>query len=415
MSETPQTNDILLKFSDISFKPTTYYTCADCDETPKIIFNDKSEPEFQCIKGHKNPLSTNNTSEIFEKMTKENIDNLTCSKCSNSEISTAYYSTEDNKIFCEKCNADNDENLIPFEMKYSYCFKHNKEYQNYCYDHKINCCFLCSKEHKKCNLISLAVILPEDENLEQLKEELKNKKELIAIKEDEFKEYVIKITEQFNNWKINISASISLLETMINTYMKIQTNFNITQNINFLIKNNGLFDVNFEIERQKKYDEIDKNLLNEKEDFNENFNDNFYKNNLKEVEYFNPEKESKMKSKDKDYENISKEIEKVRKNIANKMDKIDGNDFENKIDSSYKKKNKEIMKQSIKQKIKDYNSNKTDSGTGNKFEEITGDKIELMRKHYNLKKEDFPDKLIYEKLQKANGNEKTAINLILSS
>ena len=73
---------------------------------------------------------------------------------------------------------------------------HNDNYTHYCNDCKINICIICEKEHKNHNKISLIDILPDENKLEENKNNLRN---IINKFKEDIKEIINKLNNIMNN------------------------------------------------------------------------------------------------------------------------------------------------------------------------------------------------------------------------
>ena len=119
----------------------------------------------------------------------------------NSYNNIFYICNKCNKYICPLCNSNHEKkhNSIEYDLKYFKCKLHNDTYIKYCNECKNNICILCEKEHKNHNLISLVDILPNEDKLEENKNNLRN---IINKFKNNIQDIINKLNEINNNIEI---------------------------------------------------------------------------------------------------------------------------------------------------------------------------------------------------------------------
>ena len=198
--------------------------CPKCKESIRMNIVDYKINLFECKNGHKIEKIL---LDKFEKT--QNIDGIQikCELCkeynkSNTHNNIFYRCYTCKMNICPLCQSNHDKmhKIINYDEKYYICNKHNENYNSYCEESKMNLCKLCD-EHKLHNIIYFEKIMPNKNDLIELKNSLKNEIHL------------------FNH---NIKLLINILEDVknkINIYYKINEEI-----INNFIDNNNL---NYEI------------------------------------------------------------------------------------------------------------------------------------------------------------------------
>ena len=298
--------------------------CPICGESIKIDIKDYKITLFECKNKH---IIDNILLDEFENT--QNIDNkkIKCEICKNNDKSNSY-----NKIFykCCKCeknicplcklNHDKTHKIINYDDILYICNKHYENYNSYCKKCKINLCTLCEKEHKSHEKISFGEIILNKEELDNKKNNLKNK---IFLFINEVK-IIINILKEVIN-KMNIYYKIN--EDIINNYNINNRNYEILYNLNKIKENNiekeleniinsdikNQFNNIFNIYRNMNFDEM--NIIYKvNEDDNEVniFDSLFVERNKNKCKIIYEGKEEELKEKMEIYKSwFSKKINKL--------------------------------------------------------------------------------------------------------
>ena len=209
-------------------KKSKYIICPKCKETASIDIKDY-KIKIVCKNGHifdyLSFLDFNKNQLIDES-------NIICDICKNNNKGNTYNNifyicNKCNKNICPLCNSTHDKKhiRIEYEQKYFKCNIHNDNYINYCNHCNKNICPFCDKEHKNHNIISLIDIMPDENKLEENKNNLKN---II----NKFKENIKEIINKLNNIINNIEEYYNIYNNIIDEFEIQKRNYEILQNIN---------------------------------------------------------------------------------------------------------------------------------------------------------------------------------------
>ena len=125
--------------------------CPNCYLIPFITLyeeNNELKMKFKCPNKHEYDKDF----ESLYNMSKIDLDNLICHKCSMKKLNNKFYiCSQCNKFYCKKCknehkNENNDHLLINFKKYDSRCKEHNKDLIGYCEEHNKNYCDYCPNE-----------------------------------------------------------------------------------------------------------------------------------------------------------------------------------------------------------------------------------------------------------------------------
>lgn len=215
--------------SFIEHKPKTlaktFYTCAECDQIP--VFNIKTKT-FQCSNNHLKNLNELTAKLLYEKMANTSKIETNCSKCANKAV---IFCDVEQLYLCKQCSITHDKThkIKNIDKLYSHCIIHNKPYKLYCFEHEVNYCFDCINEHIKCqkkeNIIKI-----NEEDVKRLLKIIKKDKTLLN---DRLKE----IIKELNLYIEGLNNIYSLYETIINTFLNINSNYYVIQNVKELLDN----------------------------------------------------------------------------------------------------------------------------------------------------------------------------------
>ena len=198
--------------------------------------------------------------EFNKKKTKEN-ESLKCFICGELFI---YMTPPNNKMFicscgtiCCSCCKDihkeyikYDHYLVELKEKNYYCLQHKKKYESYCIDCNKNICEICSQLHNQHEIIKYMNIKPKKSYINKLKRK-------IQIQKNIFNNFV-------EEMKLVINQKISIVESYMNNYIKIEEsliqrynysfyNYQLLRNLNNInLFNNKVFDIlnKFNIEKK---------------------------------------------------------------------------------------------------------------------------------------------------------------------
>ena len=193
---------------------------------------------------------------------------------------------------------------MEYDQKNFKCNLHNESYIFYCNQCKENICILCEKDHYNHNLTSLGKMIPDKDELEENKNDLKiiiNK----CIKDIE------EIIDKLNNVIYNIEAYYQIYNDIIENYEIQNRNYQILQNINYMSKyNDGLInELDIIIDDDNIYSKFEKII---------NIYNQIYLNKNEPP----PSNEEKIKLK---YEDIIKNITNEFNLLKTKYEKVNNN------------------------------------------------------------------------------------------
>ena len=266
--------------------------CPKCGEDIRIKYNEYKIKLYECKNGHNiNDILFND----FEKTQYIDESKIICNECKDNNLNKSY-----NKIFyrCNKCKMNicpickikhNGHNIINYNDKNYICEIHNELYTSYCDTCKKDMCTICEKQHNNQStnlifrffnshdIISYGKIITEEE---EIKNKIKELKEMINIFIDNIDEIIYKL----KYIKENIKIYYEINEDIINNYNIKNKNYRILQNINE-IKNNNIINEIKEINNDNK---------NKLEKLMSIYNKMNYKNEINIIYKINAEEKTKI-------------------------------------------------------------------------------------------------------------------------
>ena len=179
------------------------YLCPKCQEKAFIELNPNSLTiNMKCEKGHHMPNIPIKEIKSKNELNKK----LECSKCREKNLKPKdFYYCSCSKIMCNKCRylkIHDKHSQIKLSDKPYYCIHHFTKYKYYCNNCNENICNNCLKEHKTHNIVDLKTILPGYNDIREVKnayEKIKNNKNDLKKKFDEFIESYDELTNMINN------------------------------------------------------------------------------------------------------------------------------------------------------------------------------------------------------------------------
>ena len=223
---------------DLNLKKSKYIICPKCYDIISINAQNFKIKLYACKNGHiinnLSFLDFNNSQLIDESK-------IICDICKNTNKANTYNNSffvcnTCNKNICPLCNSSHDKDhiRIDYEQKYFKCNIHNELFSSYCKQCNKNICILCEKEHQNHNKISFGEILPDNNKLEEVKNELRQ-----VI--DDFKNDINEIINKLNNVISYIGSYYNIYDDLIKGYDIQKRNYQILQNLVDINKyNNGL-------------------------------------------------------------------------------------------------------------------------------------------------------------------------------
>ena len=207
--------DLNLKKNTTKKKLTSQNTiCPECKNLAFLNFNEDKITIENCINNHKFNLSIGDfiKSQIIDEK------NIKCDFCLNSKslYNNFYICTCGKKVcqLCTKSHCNKYHILYEYEQYYNICNNHMKVFVSYCSTCRINLCEKCEENHSKHKIIIYKSEIPNDTNLEGIKNEFKiNIKKII-----EYKKQINKLNNIFNNFIINLTNE---MDQYIKLYFKI--------------------------------------------------------------------------------------------------------------------------------------------------------------------------------------------------
>ena len=143
--------------------------CPKCQILGSFIINDNFSINENCKNNHNYKLSLN----TFIDSQKIDESKINCFKCSNNKL---YYNDLINinrkgEYICPLCLNSDEIEIIDNKYKYYICIEHNKKYELYCNDCKLNLCSKCELNHIKHKRILFKKIEPNKKRIEEIKNE----------------------------------------------------------------------------------------------------------------------------------------------------------------------------------------------------------------------------------------------------
>ena len=196
--------------------------CPECKEKIKMEIKNYKINLFDCKNNHK---KDNILFDELKESQKVNILDKTCDICKkkNKDMSDNNQKFVKcltcNKYICPLCKSYHDltHDLINYEDTFYLCDKHNKYYNSYCKECKLNLCELCEHDlkHKKINFVD---ILPKRDLITQEKIKLKK---LVHL----FTNDINMIISMLNEVKDKINIYDRLNSDILNNYNEKITNY----------------------------------------------------------------------------------------------------------------------------------------------------------------------------------------------
>lgn len=284
------------KEPESSFKKSKSIICPKCHENALINIKDFKIELFNC---KNKDINENISFADFEQSQLIDESKIKCDICNNSNKSETY----DNSFFicftckkniCPLCKTSHDKNhiVINYSEKDFKCSIHNDPNSLFCTDCNIDICFLCEKDHINHKKISLGELIPDKNELEEDKNNLRKKI-------DEFENDIQEIIKIFNDVIRNLENLYNIYDDLIANYEVKNRNYRILQNINYIhdFNNNFINNLN-NIIKNKDY-------LSKFENIFDMWNQiNFVKSEKIEKFSENNNKESNQIKKDKSEEKI---------------------------------------------------------------------------------------------------------------
>lgn len=132
--------------------------CPECQVLGSFFINENFYIKEICKNNHKYKLSLNN----FIDLNKIDKSEINCSKCSDNKLyyNDLIYINRKGEYICPLCLNSDEIDIIDNKYKYYNYIEHNKKYESYCNDCKLNLCSKCEINHKIHNIISFKKIKP---------------------------------------------------------------------------------------------------------------------------------------------------------------------------------------------------------------------------------------------------------------
>jgi len=244
-----------------NIKESKEIICPNCYEYILINLNKYKINLFNCKNKHQIDNILLNEYENNIDISKIICDNCKINNKSNTYNNAFYRCNTWKKNICPLCksnhNKDNkNHTIINYDDKNYICENHDKEYNKYCKDCKLNICTLCSKEHKSHSTIYYDDIIINEED---------NKKEINKLNEyiNKFNNDINDIIEILNQVKNNMNIYYNIYNNIISNYNCKNINYEILYNINEFNKYNNIIinDIN-EIINDNNINKKFNNILN---------------------------------------------------------------------------------------------------------------------------------------------------------
>ena len=204
--------------------------CPECKNNTLIKIEDYKIRKYNCKNKHNNLLLL----KEYENSQNIDISQIKCEICKIKNKSNTYNNEMHKCITCDKnlcplCKSTHDKNhkIINYDNINNICNKHNNIYIKYCKQCNENICMLCEKDHKLHDIIYFGDILPNNNNIKELKEYIN--KLNIEINE---------IISKLEDIKINMEKYYNISNNIINN--ENNQNYYILNNKNEFINNNNI-------------------------------------------------------------------------------------------------------------------------------------------------------------------------------
>ena len=215
--------------------------CPKCKEDIKFKNEDYVINLFEC----KNKHDINNIFlDEFDSTQNINISKIICQICrkynkGNVHNNIFYKCNTCIKDLCPICYSSHEKNhnVINYDNKNYICEQHNKAFISYCKDCKENACIYCEQNHNKHNIMSYGKLLPDDDKMKNISEQLEKTKERIINDINE-------MIEKLNDIKDSYIKYSNIFENIINNFNREKINYEILYNINHINDDNMVKDIN---------------------------------------------------------------------------------------------------------------------------------------------------------------------------
>jgi len=258
--------------------------CPECGLLDTFVINDNSFINKKCNNHHNYTLSLNS----FISLQKRDEQNINCYRCGNDKLfyNDLIYINTKGKYICPLCLNFDESDIINYKFKYYICIKHNKKYESYCNECKINLCKKCEINHKRHKIILFKKIKPNKKRIEEIKNE-KSKLNKYKSELNELKNYIITIyeyiMEEIDNYnKIYdyiIESEHNLNYESINNILNFKTDKLMKEIDDFLNQNNINKIRNIIIKYENKINELSIIYNKGKNGIIKLFDSEFVKNN----------------------------------------------------------------------------------------------------------------------------------------
>ena len=289
--------------------------CPICNESILIKINNYKIDMYKCKNNHRYDKLL---FKEFINTQKIDISKIKCNLCNEKDKSNTYNNEmyiciTCNKNICPLCRIGHDKSheIINYEKKNIYCFKHNELFIKYCKDCNKNICMQCEKEHSKHIIIYYGDILPAQYN------------------ENEFIDYINKLKKEISEITIKLNKIIENIEYYKNQFEKIiknkNRNYQILYSVNeFLHYNNQIISDIQEIINEENNNNKFNYLMNIYNKMNKSIDNSKIKN--PEIFLFNPKKKgNNISIKKGRIINIYKKNENKNKLKQRKENRLDNN------------------------------------------------------------------------------------------
>ena len=204
--------------------------CPECKKNVLIKIEDYKIRKYNCKNKHNNLLLL----KEYENSQNIEISQIKCEICKIKNKSNTYDNEMHKCITCDKnlcplCKSTHDKNhkIINYDNINNICNKHNTMYVKYCKQCNENICMLCEKDHKLHDIIYFGDILPNNNNIKELKEYI-----------DKLNIEINEIISKLEDIKINMEKYYNISNNIINN--ENNQNYYILNNKNEFINNNNI-------------------------------------------------------------------------------------------------------------------------------------------------------------------------------
>lgn len=290
------------------------YCCPTCQNLLNITSIGSNMINLICSEQHKISISLENAYQTFIEITAKPKSDLTCGQCcsnSNERNTPFSFCLDEQKFYCSLCEKNHsllNHRSFNETKKLTHCPVHIAQYDSFCMDHLVNCCSQCRVgEHNQCKIVNLMQIKPNENRIQQFENELKKQYIIIQEAEKNFINYLQKMIETYQNWKKNAFTLLIIYQTFVNTHKQNQTNFNLINNLNEIMKKPFFPVYNPEIEMAK---------LTGIE---------FKKNQKAVKQFFSDYAEKRKNEEDEENIDVTDDLDELEKELKNEMNDNSGN------------------------------------------------------------------------------------------